>query len=39
MDIVTRIQILDEAVFIFRSTNILEKDMNPIILPPTMAKY
>ena len=33
-----RVQILDEADWIFHSTNILGKGVNPIILPPAMAK-
>ena len=38
MDTVTRVQILDETDCISHSTNILGKDMNPIILPPAMGK-
>ena len=36
MDLATRVQILDEAVCISHSANILEKGMNPTILPPSM---
>ena len=32
------LQILDQANCISHSTNILEKGMNPIILPPAMGK-
>ena len=38
MDTATRVQILDEYDCISRSTNTLEKGMNPIILPPAMGK-
>ena len=38
MDMVTRVQILDETVCISPSANILEKGMNPIILPLAMGK-
>ena len=38
MDIVTRVQILDEADYISRSANILRKGMNPIILTPAKGK-
>ena len=34
----TRVQILDEAVYIVHSTNTLGKGMNPTILPPAMGK-
>ena len=34
----TQVQILDETDYISHSTNTLEKDMNPIILPPAMGK-
>ena len=36
MDTVIRVQILDEAVCISHSANILGNDMNPTILPPVM---
>ena len=38
MDMVTQVQILDEANYISHSTNTLGKGMNPIILPPAMGK-
>ena len=38
MDTLTRLQILDETDSISHNTNILEKGMNPIILPPAMGK-
>ena len=38
MDMVTRVQILDEADGISHGINILGKGMNPIILPPAMGK-
>ena len=38
MDTETRVQILDETDGISHITNTLGKGMNPIILPPTMAK-
>ena len=38
MDTATRVQILDETDCISHSTNTLGKDMNPIILPPTMGE-
>ena len=38
MDMVTRVQILNEAVDISLSTNALEKGMNPTIFPPAMGK-
>ena len=34
-----RVQILDEADCISQNTNTLRKDMNPLILPPTMGIY
>ena len=34
--VVTRVQILDEAVFILQSVNTLGKGMNPTILPQAM---
>ena len=39
MDTVTRVQILDEADCISRSSNIHGKGMNRIILPPAMGKW
>ena len=33
MDMPTRVQILDEEVYISHSINTLEKNMNPTILP------
>ena len=38
MDMVTRVQILEETDCISHSTNTLGKGMNPIILPPAMGK-
>ena len=38
MDTVTRVQILDEAVYILNSANTLGKGRNPTILPPAMGK-
>ena len=38
MDIVTQVQILDEAVCISYSTNTIEKDINSTILPTAMGK-
>ena len=38
MDMVTRVQILDETDCISHSTNTLGKGINPIILPPAMGK-
>ena len=38
MDMVTRVQILDETDCISHSTNTLGKGMNPIIFPPAMSK-
>ena len=38
MNMVTRVQILDETDCISHSTNTLGKGMNPIILPPAMGK-
>ena len=38
MDMVTRVQILDEAVCILRSTYSLGKAMNPNIIPSAMSK-
>ena len=38
MDTAMRVQILDETDCISHRTNTLEKGMNPIILPPAMAK-
>ena len=35
---VTWVQIQDKAVWISHSTNILDKGMSPIILPPSMGK-
>ena len=35
---VTWVQTVDEAICILYSTNNLEKDMNPPILPPAMGK-
>ena len=36
MDIVTQVQILDEADYISHSTNTFGKGMDSIILPPAM---
>ena len=38
MDMVTRVQILDEVAYISQSANSLRKGMNPTILPPAMGK-
>ena len=38
MDLVTRVQIQDEAVYISYSSNTLEKGMNQTILPLVMGK-
>ena len=38
MDSVTQVQILDEAVGIYHSANILRKCMNPCLFPPVMGK-
>ena len=38
MDMVTRVQTLDEIDCISHCTNTLGKGMNPIILPPAMGK-
>ena len=38
MDMATRVQILDETDCVSHSTNTPGKGMNPIILPPAMAK-
>ena len=38
MDMMTRVQILDETDCISHSTNTLGKGMNPIILPPAIGK-
>ena len=38
MDMVIRVQILNEAVYNSQSTNTLGKGMNPSILPPAMSK-
>ena len=38
MDKATRVQILDEAVYISQSANFLGKTINPNLLPPTMGK-
>ena len=38
MDMVTQGQILDQPAFILYSANILEMDMTPIILSPSMDK-
>ena len=38
MDSVTQVQILDEAVCILHSANILREGMNPTILPLVMGK-
>ena len=38
MDMVTRVQILDETNSISHSTNTFGKGMNPNILPPAMGK-
>ena len=35
---VTRVQTLNETVYISHSTNTLGKDMNPSILPPAIGK-
>ena len=39
MDLATRVQILDEAVYILHSDNTLEKCMKPFLLPPAIVKY
>ena len=39
MNTAIRVQNLDETDCISHSTNTLEKDMNPIILPPAMVKW
>ena len=36
MDMVIRVQILDETVCMSHNANTLGKSMTPIILPPTM---
>ena len=38
VDTATRVQFLDVTDCISHSTNILEKGMNPIILPPAMGR-
>ena len=38
MDLVARIQTLDEAVYIWHSANILGKDMSQTIFLPSKAK-
>ena len=38
MDIATRVQILDEPVYISHSINTLGKGMNPTILSPATSK-
>ena len=38
MDTATRVQILDETVYISHCTNTFEKGIIPIILPPAMGK-
>ena len=38
MDTVTQIQIMDEAIFISHSANIIGKGINPTILPLAMGK-
>ena len=38
MDTETQVQILDEAVYISHSANILRKGMNPTILPSIWGK-
>ena len=38
MDMMTRVQILDEAVWISLCGNDFEKSKNPIILPTAMGK-
>ena len=39
MELAIPVQILDEAVCISYSANVLEKDMNPTILPPAKCKW
>ena len=38
MDMVTQVEVLDEAICISHGTNTLGKDMNPTILPPGMSE-
>ena len=38
MNMAIGVQILNVAIFILHSTNTLEKDIHPIILPPAMVK-
>ena len=38
MEIATRVQILDMAACFLHRANIIEKCLNPIILPPAMGK-
>ena len=38
MDSATQVQILDSAIYISHDANILEKRINPTILPPAMDK-
>ena len=38
MDTVTRIQIIDEAVYVSFRINALAKGMNPSLSPPTLGK-
>ena len=39
MDSATRVQILNELVYILHSTKTIGKGMNPIILPPGMGTH
>ena len=38
MDTVTRVQILEQVIYISLNANTLGKGMNPTILPPAMGK-
>ena len=38
IDTATRVQILDETVYILQNSNTLEKSMNPAIFPSAAAK-
>ena len=38
MDTASRVQILDETIYILHGANTTEKDMDPIILFPCMGK-
>ena len=39
MDLMTRVKILDEAVYISDSTDTLRKVINTTTLPPVMGEY